>query len=729
MEQKIDYKKRLLDVIKNSDGNYDVEKISQAYDYADNAHQGQKRASGEEYILHPVEVAIILCNIGLDTDSIVGALLHDVVEDTPHTADEIKKLFGQEVALLVDGVTKLGKIPYTSKEEEQIENLRKMFLATARDARVIIIKLADRLHNMRTLEYVDDEKRRRKSHETMEVYAPLAHRLGMQRIKIELEDLALKYLDPIGYAEIENSMKEKEESRQNFLRDMIFRIKQHFGETVGFKFHIDGRVKHVYSIYRKMFRQNKTIEEIYDLYAVRIIVDSIAECYGVLGVIHDMFKPIPGRFKDYISMPKPNLYQSLHTTVIGGDGIPFEVQIRTWDMHRTAEYGIAAHWKYKSNVSGKENNDEKLTWVRKLLEMQTEGTDNEDFMQSFKIDFFADEVFVFTPKGDLVNLPAGATAIDFAYAIHSAVGNKMVGAKVNGKIVTLDYQPQNGDIMEVITSNSAKGPSRDWLKIAKTSEARSKIKAWYKREMREENIQKGKEELERALEENGIVTTQKDRDDLLAGISSRIGFTGHDDLYAAIGYGGIALSKIIPHFKQEFVKVEKPTDEEILATIKPETEQPKKNKDSAIIVEGIDNCLIKFARCCNPLPGEPLIGYITKGYGVSVHRADCKNVLASLAKGDENDRWIHVTWNTQGQSNDFPASLQIACHQRNGLLADISTLLSNMKVSIRSLNARESDYDAFIDITVDVRSTDHLYTIIKKLETISGVRGVERRVR
>ncbi len=727
MEQTVDYRKRLLEALELSDNSYDTDKILQAYDFANKAHEGQKRASGEGYILHPVEVAIILCNIGLDTDSIVGALLHDVVEDTEHTIDEIKKLFGQSVAVIVDGVTKLGKIPYTSKEEEQIENLRKMFLATARDARVIIIKLADRLHNMRTLEYVDEEKRRRKSLETMEVYAPLAHRLGMQRIKIELDDLSLQYLDPIGYAEIEKSMQEKQESRQNFLPDMIRKIKRHFAETVSFKFHIDGRVKHVYSIYRKMFRQNKTIDEIYDLYAVRIIVDSIAECYGALGIIHDMFKPIPGRFKDYISMPKPNLYQSLHTTVIGSDGIPFEVQIRTWDMHRTAEYGIAAHWKYKDNVSGKDSGDEKLNWVRQILEMQT--ADNEDFMQSFKIDFFADEVFVFTPKGDLVNLPAGATAIDFAYAIHSAVGNKMVGAKVNGKIVTLDYQPQNGDIMEVITSNSAKGPSRDWLKIAKTSEARSKIKAWYKREMREENIQKGKEELERELIENGITTTQKDRDDLLSDISSSIGFTGHDDLYAAIGYGGIAVSKILPRFKQAFVKVEKPTDEEVIASVKPENETRKKNTDSAIIVEGIDNCLIKFAKCCNPLPGEALIGYVTKGYGVSVHRADCKNVLASLERGDENDRWIHVSWNTQGKSNDFPASLQIMGSQRNGLLADISTLLTNMKVSIRSLNARESDYNAFIDVTVDVRNADHLDTIIKKLEGISGVRAVERRVR
>lgn len=723
------YRKRLIEVVSASDGNHDVGKITEAFDYAYTAHAGQKRASGEEYILHPVEVAVTLCNMGLDTESIIGALLHDVAEDTEFTLDDIRKKFGASVAALVDGVTKLGKIPHTSKEEEQIENLRKMFLATAKDARVIIIKLADRLHNMRTLEYVDDEKRLRKSLETMEVYAPIAHRLGMQRIKIELEDLCLQYLDPIGYAEIENNMKEKEESRKNFLNDMIAMIGDHFKETADFKFHIDGRVKHVYSIYRKMFRQNKTIEEIYDLFAVRIIVDSIAECYGALGIIHDMFKPIPGRFKDYISMPKPNLYQSLHTTVIGHDGIPFEVQIRTWDMHRTAEYGIAAHWKYKNNVNSKDNNEEKLNWVRKLIEMQTSVTDNEDFMQSFKIDFFSDEVFVFTPKGDLVNLPAGATAIDFAYAIHSAVGNKMVGAKVNGKIVTLDYQPQNGDIMEVITSNGAKGPSRDWIKIAKTSEARSKIKAWFKREKRDENILKGREELEKELVENGIVTTQKERDDLLSQISTRIGFTGADDLYAALGYGGISINKILPHFKQEFAKEEKPSDEEIIANLKPEHEKKSKNSDSAIIVEGIDNCLIKFAKCCNPLPGEQLIGYITKGYGVSIHRADCKNVLASLERGDENDRWIHVSWNDTSKPADFPATIQVIGDRKPGLLADISVLLANMKVSMTMVNARENDYESIIDITVSVHGTEHLISIIKKLEAVKGVRRIERKAK
>ncbi|MBC8536766.1 RelA/SpoT family protein [Feifania hominis] len=715
----------LLEKLNDSDYPYDVGVITRAYELAERAHEGQKRVAGEPYITHPISVAEILVDMGMDTDCVAAALLHDVVEDTDITLADVRKQFGANIAGLVDGVTKLGKIPYTSKEEEQVENLRKMFLAMARDIRVIIIKLADRLHNMRTLSSMPPQKQRDKALETMEVFAPLAHRLGMQRVKIELEDISLRYLDPIGYAEIEGDLTAKKAESLDFLGTCMQKIRELLAREKIEDFQVDGRVKSIYSIYRKMYSQNKTIDEIYDLYAIRVIVGTINECYNVLGLIHDLYKPIPGRFKDYISTPKPNMYQSLHTTVIGREGIPFEVQIRTWEMHQTAEYGIAAHWKYKDGVEKKSGFDNKVEWVRHLLEIQGTAADPEDFMRTFKIDLFSDEVFVFTPNGDLINLPSGATVIDFAYAIHSAVGNKMIGAKVNGKMVQLDYQVENGEIVEIITSNSGKGPSRDWLKIAKTSEAKNKIKQWFKKEKREENIERGREELDAALKKQNI-TLPADRDELLASIARRVGITGVEELYASIGYGGITVNRILPRIREECNRNIKPSADEILASI-PESARPQPTKSTSdVIVEGIDNCLIKYARCCNPLPGDDIIGYITKGYGISVHRTDCVNVRSSLKAGTENDRWLRVYWNTN-KAASFQASLQILASKRYGLLADITTVLANLKVQIHALNARETqDGFSVIHVTVDVRDVEHLRSVVHKLEAVESVVKIKR---
>ncbi|MBQ3592809.1 MAG: bifunctional (p)ppGpp synthetase/guanosine-3',5'-bis(diphosphate) 3'-pyrophosphohydrolase [Clostridia bacterium] len=719
------YRETVCEIIQN--GEYDKEKILAAFDLSYAAHEGQKRASGEDYIIHPIEVAKILVKTGLDTDSVVAALLHDTIEDTTVSFDDLKKQFGLEVAEIVDGVTKLSRTVYTDKEKQQVENLRKMFLATAKDVRVIIIKLADRLHNMRTNEYVNPEKQRRKAKETLEIYAPLAHRLGMQRMKIELEDLSIKYLDPVAYHEIEENMEKKAHTHENFLANTIEHIKEHFNE-LGYEIpHINSRVKHIYSVYRKMYAQNKTIDEIYDLYAIRIIVDNMNECYNALGIIHDMYKPIPGRFKDYISTPKPNMYQSLHTTVIGKEGQPFEVQIRTWDMHRTAEYGIAAHWKYKSKVQGKAQDDRQLEWVRNLLKTQAESVDSdEDFMKSFKVDFFSDEVFVFTPKGDIINLPAGATVIDFAYSIHSAVGNKMIGAKCNGKMTQLDYQPKNGDIIEIMTTNSGKGPGRDWLNIAKTSSAKSKIRQWFKKERREENIAKGDEELDIALAEAGVDITKEQRDKFIASVANKYGFSNAEDLIAAIGYDGLPMNKLISRFKNEFIKENKASNEEITASIAKQGTKKTTHSKSPVVVEGVDNCLVKFARCCNPLPGEHIIGYITKGYGISVHRADCAHVKASLEKGDENDRWLNVSWANTSENESFLASLEIYCSKKYGVLADITAILANMRVTIKSLIARETDNTAIVVLSCDVHSREHLDTIIRKIGELKEVSSIRR---
>ena len=703
----------------------DIEKIEKAFSIADEAHKDQKRRSGEPYIIHPVAVATILADMGMDTDSICAALLHDVVEDTPTTAKEIRDMFGEDVECLVDGVTKLGQIPLSaSKEEEQSENIRKMFLAMSRDIRVIIIKLADRVHNMRTLKFMPEEKQRYKARETLEIYAPIAHRLGIRAFKEELEDLAISFLDPVAYSEIGKTLEKQVESRHLFLDNIKEEIYERVKQEVP-NVHIAGRIKSVHGIYRKTYMQNRTIDEIYDIYAVRLIVDSVYECYCCLGIIHDMFNPIPGRFKDYISTPKPNMYQSLHTTVIGKAGIPFEVQIRTWEMHHTAEYGIAAHWKYKLGVSGKVKFEERLSWIRQLLETQQDSDDVEDIVKTIKTDFVPEEVFAFTPKGDVISLPMGSCIIDFAYAIHSAVGNKMIGAKVDGRITTLDHKVNNGEIIEILTKQG-KGPSRDWIKIAKTASARSKIKSWFKKEKREENIAEGKAEIEREFKRNSIVLPEKQMLEFLGKIAERQHCNSVDEFFAAIGYGGISLTKIIPRIKDEYTKIVKETQPEI-----PETEpskQPMKRVKSTegIIVEGIDNCLIKFSRCCDPLPGDEIIGFITRGHGVSIHTRKCSNVPRDISLAAEPERWINAYWDTKVQ-NSYRVTLAVTCMNRVGMLADTSAVIANMHVMIHSIFTKEgSDGRCTVYMTITVNGAEHLKSVCEKLRKVKGVLSTER---
>ncbi|MEG0321124.1 MAG: bifunctional (p)ppGpp synthetase/guanosine-3',5'-bis(diphosphate) 3'-pyrophosphohydrolase, partial [Oscillospiraceae bacterium] len=615
----------------------DFPRLEAAFRYADNAHSQQLRKDGTPFITHPLAVAEIVADLELDSDSLIAAILHDTIEDTAATHEEIAKLFGASVAELVEGVTKLTRVQYTSKEEEQMENLRKMLMAMARDIRVILIKICDRLHNMRTMNYQSQRKQKEKALETMEIYAPIAHRLGMQRVKWELEDLSLQYLDPVGYQEISDELAQKSAAHEEFMAAIRLRIEDRLKEE-GIKATVYGRVKHIYSIYRKMYAQHKTMDEIFDLYAVRVIVEDIPACYNVLGCIHDLFRPVLGRFKDYIGTPKPNMYQSLHTTVIGREGIPFEVQIRTWDMHQTAEYGIAAHWKYKQGMANKNLGTEgDFEWIRKLLENQ-QDTDAEEFVRTLKIDLFADEVFVFTPQGDVINMPAGATPIDFAYAIHSAVGNHMTGAKVNGRIVTFDSTLNSGDIVEIITSKSAHGPSRDWMKICKSNEARNKIRQWFKKERREENIATGRLGFESELKHQGLTPAGIATDELLPALLKKVRFGTMDELYAAIGYGGMTAQKAVLRMKDEITRMEKAKESRAAAerlanggdVIMPAQAPAVKQKadshsESGIIVEGLGNCLVKFAKCCTPVPGDPIVGFITRGYGVSVHRADCPN--------------------------------------------------------------------------------------------------------
>lgn len=714
------YFKEFLDYIKEKDPKYDLEKIEKALNFANDMHKDQKRDSGEPYITHPVNVAKIIAEFDLDTDTIVATLLHDVVEDCNCTYADIKKMFGETVAELVDGVTKLGRIAYSSREEQQVENLRKMFLAMAKDIRVILIKLSDRLHNMRTLNYRSPEKQRKTALETMEVYAPLAHRLGMQKIKQELEDLSILYLDPIGCKEIEDNLENRKGEKKEFLDNILGNITKRLeDEHINFK--LTWRIKHLYSIYRKMYNQNKTIDEIYDLYAVRIIVDSVADCYTVLGNIHDMYKPIPGRFKDYISTPKPNMYQSLHTTVIGRMGIPFEVQIRTWEMHRIAEYGIAAHWKYKDGISGKDSLDNKLEWVMHLLEIQQNTADDEEFMRTLKIDLFADEVFVFTPKGDVINLPYGANVIDFAYAIHSGVGNNMIGAKVNGKIVGFDYQLSNGEIVEIKTTSSPNhGPSRAWLKMVKTNEARNKIRTWFKKEKHDENVERGKEDFDREIRRIGVHLEDDEREELLAPIYQKYQLPNMTELYASIGYGGVMLSKILPKVKELYQKANKDTED-------IQRFQPKKRKSvGGVIVENIDNCLVKFARCCNPLPGDDIVGFITKGYGVSVHKKNCPNVKNLFESAENKGRFIPVSWDINVK-NSFQTAITVVSERHLGLVATITTLIANMHVMLHGLNVREiRDGRMQINIIIDVNNRKHLESVMNKISSIPDVVSVER---
>lgn len=701
----------------------EIAEIDKAYNLAEDVHSAQLRYSGQPYIIHPIAVANILLDFGMDAQSIEAALLHDTVEDTDVTLEQLKREFGDEVAALVDGVTKLGKVPLATKEEFQAENIRKMLLAMYRDIRVIIIKLADRLHNMRTLDYMAPQKRRDIALETLEIYAPIAHRLGIRAAKEELEDLAIRFLDPIAYADIENSLDQTTKSRLEFLEDTKEKIRERIS-TVVKNPQIDGRIKSVHGIYRKMYMQNKNFDQIYDIYAIRIIVDSVIDCYNCLGIIHDMFRPMPGRFKDYISTPKPNMYQSLHTTVLGRDGIPFEVQIRTWEMHRTAEFGIAAHWKYKLGLKGKSNLDERLAWIRQMLDDQKESGDVQELVRAIKSDLIPEDVFVFTPRGDVINLPSGATVIDFAYAIHTAVGNKMVGAKVDGRIVPIDYQVKTGEIVEVLTSSQqGKGPSRDWLSIAKTSSARNKIRSWFKNEKRDENIVEGKAEIEREFRRNFIRLTEEEYEKFIQNLAARQHFDNVDDFYAAIGFGGVSVIRLLPYIKEEYHKSYRP--QESLEPVQEVKTARAKGKDG-VTVEGVDNVLIKFSRCCNPLPGDNIIGFITRGHGISVHKRDCSNVPADLQNCQEPERWVCVTWNNDVKK-EFKASLQITALSRIGLMADVSVQLANMRVNINEISTRDAkDGRSTIYMTITVSNVDHLKNVISRIEKVDGVLSVER---
>lgn len=700
--------------------------IDKAFRVAREAHKAQLRYSGQPYIIHPIAVSNILLDLGMDAQSVEAALLHDTVEDTDITLDYIKHEFGDDVAALVDGVTKLGKVPLSNREEQQAENIRKMLLAMSHDIRVIIIKLADRIHNMRTLSFRVPQKRRDTALETLEIYAPIAHRLGIRPAKEELEDLSIRFLDPIAYKEIEENLKRLSKSRLDFLESMEDKIRERITGVVK-EPTIEGRIKSVHGIYRKMYMQNKNFAEIYDVYAIRIIVDSVIDCYNCLGVIHDMFRPLPGRFKDYISTPKPNMYQSLHTTVIGKEGIPFEVQIRTWEMHRTAEFGIAAHWKYKLGVHGKSNLDKRLAWIRQMLEDQQETGDVREIVQAIKSDLVPEDTFVFTPRGDVISLPAGATVIDFAYAIHTAVGNKMVGAKVDGRIVPLDYVVKTGEIVEVLTtSQTGKGPSRDWLSIAKTSQARNKIRSWFKNERRDENIAEGKAEVDREFKRNFIRLSDENYEKFVANLAERQHLRTVDDFYAAIGYGGISVIRLMPYIKEEYNKNYRSQETVVLPEDDKIKTSRRKSGSDGVTVSGIDNCLIKFSRCCNPLPGDNIIGFITRGHGVSIHKRDCPNVPSDFSKCDEPQRWVAAAWNTDVKT-EFKASLIITCLSRIGLMADVSVQLAAMKVNINEISSRETkDGRSQISMTITVSNVDHLKNVIARLKKVDGVLSVER---
>ena len=715
---------KLTDAIEKSNKSYDLERIKAAYTMARQAHEGQMRSSGDPYISHPIEVAIILVGLGMDSDTIIGGILHDVVEDTSITLEDIQKRFGGDVADLVDGVTKLANIPYSSRAEQQAENVRKMLLAMAKDVRVVIIKLADRLHNMRTLDYRTPEKQRVKSLETMEIYAPLAHRLGIRSVKEELEDLSLKHLDPVAYHEIEQQLALRKEDREAFLSNIIKRIEARLEEE-HVTAQIDGRVKSIYGIYRKMYIQGRSFDEIYDIYAVRIIVDTVLECYNILGIIHDMLRPIPNRFKDYISTPKQNMYQSLHTTVLDKEGVPFEVQIRTWDMHYTAEYGVAAHWKYKIGMEGKDALDERLAWIRQLLESQQESEDVEDIVKSIKTDIAPEEVFVFTPRGDVIRLPQGSTVIDFAYAIHTEVGNKMIGAKVDGRMVSLDYKVKTGMIVEIITSTTqSNGPSRDWLKIVKTSEARNKIRSWFKKEKREENIAEGKLALEKEMRRNLIAPPAEEREKFIADIAARQKYNTVDDFYASIGYGGVSLEKIIPRIKDDFIRLYRKPGAQTLVP----TKKVSQKASNGVIVEGLEGCLIKFARCCNPLPGDEIVGFITRGFGVSIHKCDCANVVNAKRRGEDPERWVRATWASRVKET-FKSTLDILASDRIGILADVSVQLGNMRIPVHSVMAKElKTCQNSIHVSIGINDLNQLQTIINNLSRIQGVVSVKRAV-
>ncbi len=727
MEQKTfleELEKRFFTKLENTDNSYDVELIRKAYDVAHRAHIGQLRYSGEPFFKHPVEVAEIVMELGMDNESVVSALLHDVVEDTDIKLGYISKEFGKDVALIVDGLTKLGKVPLSTKEEQQAENVRKMLIAMSNDIRVIIIKLADRLNNMRTLQYMSPQKRLDKSVETLEIYAPIAHRLGIRAVKEELEDLAIRNLDPVAYKEVENMLAEKETVQKEFLSIVRSQLEEKIRPYIP-NVKIEGRIKSVHGIYRKAYMQGRSFDEIYDIYAVRLIVENVGDCYNALGLVHDMYRTIPGRFKDYISNPKPNMYQSLHTTVVGSFGIPFEVQIRTQEMHHTAELGIAAHWKYKLGVKGTDKFEERLAWVRQLLDSQNEADDIEEIVRTIKNDIMFEDVLVFTPKGDVITLPLGSNTIDFAYAIHSAVGNRMVGAKVDGRIVPIDYEIKSGEIIEILTSSQqGKGPSRDWIKMVHTSQARNKIRAWFKKEKREENIEQGREEYERELRRNKMLLSKERSEEFNLMIAEKYHYKTIDDFFAAIGYGGIYLSKIMPRIREDFKAYVKSNEDSVVQTV-PDISSKSSN---GVIVEGITDCLVKFPRCCNPLPGDEIIGFITRGYGVSVHKCDCVNVPKGGAMEMQKDRWIPVRWDAEIKEQ-YRAGLMIVTENNVGQYAETLSALSKLNVIIHTINARETkDGRAIMTVAITVNGSEHLKNVLSRLSKEKGVISVERAV-
>jgi GTP pyrophosphokinase len=710
----------------------DIEKIREAYLFAAEAHKGQVRKSGEPYIEHPVAVAEILVNMQMDVTSAVAALLHDVVEDTNVTLDDLRARFGETLAMLVDGLTKLERIQFRSKEEQQNENYRKMFVAMAQDIRVILIKLADRLHNMRTLKFQSEEAQRRIAHETLEIYCPIAHRLGMSAIKWEMEDIALRYLNPQQYYRIANLMQKKRAEREQYIADVIERIREKLAE-MGIQGDISGRPKHIYSIYKKMVDKNKQFNEIYDLLAIRIIVDNVKDCYATLGIIHTLWRPMPGRFKDYIAMPKANMYQSLHTTVIGPNGEPLEVQIRTWEMHKTSEYGIAAHWAYKEGQTNPNAGfGEKVKWFREILELQNEARDAAEFMESLKMDFFSDLVFVFSPKGEVFELPAGSVPLDFAYRVHTEVGNRTIGAKVNGRIVPLDYKLKTGDIVEILTSKHSYGPSQDWLKIAQSSHARSKIKQWFKKEKREENIQRGREAIERELKRLGLEPSEWMQDEKMQPVAAKFAFNDIEDMLSAVGFGGITAAQIVTRLTEKLRREAEEAEKiELSAEVKevkpPATAAVGQRKRSAqgIRVKGVENLLVRFARCCNPVPGDEIVGYITRGRGVSVHRADCNN-LPSQENDEEAARVIEVEWEESAEAN-YAVDIEIRGHDRKGLLNEVLSVVAESKTNIAAVSGRsDKNKLALIHMTILIRNVEHLQSVVDKIKRVRDIFSVQR---
>lgn len=728
--------KELINSVLKYHPSTDISMIEKAYKVASEAHEGQKRKSGEPYIIHPLCVAIILADLELDKETIVAGLLHDAVEDTWMTYEEVEKEFGSEVALLVDGVTKLGQLSYSAdKVEVQAENLRKMFLAMAKDIRVILIKLADRLHNMRTLQYMRPEKQQEKARETMDIYAPIAMRLGISKIKVELDDLSLKYLKPDVYYDLVHKVALRKSEREQFVGAIVKEVKKHMDDA-NIKAQVDGRVKHFFSIYKKMVNQDKTIDQIYDLFAVRILVDTVKDCYAALGVIHEMYKPIPGRFKDYIAMPKPNMYQSLHTTLIGPNGQPFEIQIRTYEMHRTAEYGIAAHWKYKESSDGKvpvgKSEEEKLNWLRQILEWQRDMSDNKEFMSLLKndLDLFADSVYCFTPQGDVKTLPSGSTPVDFAYSVHSAVGNKMVGARVNGKLVPIEYEIKNGDRIEIITSQNSQGPSRDWLKLVKSTQAKNKINQWFKKELKEDNILKGKEMLAQYARAKGFKITNYTKTQYLEAVLRKYGFRDWDSVLAAIGHGGLKEGQVFNKLVEAYDKENKKnlTDEQVLEAASETQEKLHIAKSkSGIVVKGIHDVAVRFSKCCNPIPGDEIVGFVTRGRGITIHRTDCVNVL-NMSETDRT-RLIEAEWQQPDtkEKEKYMAEIQVYANNRTGLLVDLSKIFTERKIDLRSINSRTSKQEkATISMSFEIGSKEELRSLIEKIRQVESVIDVER---